>query len=180
MGYTTLSVILPHATPYDEAYPTRSMENYSHALHEILQDMEDAGGSWYLTDGNVSSTTQALHTGWIHDMIEDVFDYAASAIEQHRLGFPPGLAKPTKTLVRTPGECVYPLIQAKHYDCYIACMQMCYKIYYMWETEEDPLLLKEKLTELLISWPLTDTEIFLNEEAGQSLRVIPAWKNVDT
>ena len=178
MGYTALNVTAPHATAYDASYPTRSTENYSHALHDILQDMEDAAGIWYLRDNYPTGAELATYTGYIHDMIEDVFDYANGAITTYRATGTPTLSKPTKSLI-TAAINIYEPVNNLLLEVYTDCMKMCYKIYYMWKTEDDPLLLKEKLQELLISWPLTDTEIILNEEGGQSMHIVPAWKNVD-
>ena len=179
MSYAALDVTAPHATAYDEDYPTRSTENYAHALHDILQDMEDASGTWYLSDGNVLSATQNVLTGYIHDMIEDVFDYAEGAIDTYRNTGTPVLAHPTKTTIRLPGESVYQAWSAPLAECYISCMKVCYLVYYMWKTEEDPLLLKEKLQELLIAWPLLDTTVELNSDLGQQFKIYPSWKNAD-
>ena len=60
------------------------------------------------------------------------------------------------------------------------CYKMMFMIYYMWKTEEDPLLLKEKLQELLVAWPLQDIAIDLNDETGTQLKVYPQWKNLET
>jgi len=179
MGYTTLAVTAPHATAYDEDYPTRSTENYAHALHNILQDMEDAVGDWYLHDDYTNATTHANAFARIHDMIEDAFDYVEAAIDTYRSTGTPTLAKPTKTTIAAPYQWFGEHLNKAQWECYTQCMKVCYFAYYMWKTEEDPLLLKEKLQELLLAWPLTDTEITLNEEGGQTMRITPAWKNVD-
>ena len=59
------------------------------------------------------------------------------------------------------------------------CYKMMYRIYYLWETEEDPLRIKDYIRDMLLAWPLHDIEIQLNEEAGKSLRVYPVWKDAD-
>lgn len=178
MALSTLVVTAPHATAYDAAFPTRSTENYAHGLHEILQDMEDAG-PWYLTDLTVSTTVRDNVLKNITDNCGVVFDYAAEAIEEHRADTPITILKPLWNDLSVPVSPIYKKTYELQIKNYIDCMQMMFKIYYMWKTEEDPLLLKEKLQELLLAWPLTDTEIILNEEGGQSLHVVPAWKNVD-
>ena len=179
MGYTVLNVTAPHATAYDADYPTRSTENYSHQLHEILQDMEDAAGIWYIQDDYVNSSTDlGVLSGYVHDMIEEVFDYAEGAIDTYRATGTPVLSKPTKTTV-TIQTSLYTDWAKTLMECYASCMKVCYLVYYMWKTEEDPLLLKEKLQELLVAWPLLDTTIELQNDMGQSFKVYPSWKNCD-
>jgi len=178
MATTTLVVTAPHATSYDADYPTRSVENYAHALHDILQDMEDAG-PWYLGDEIPSTAENLTIRTRMWDMVKAVFDYADTAITGWRASETPGLTEPTATLLEKPVTVKYVLTGQIQWQLWADCMKMLYKIYYMWATEEDPLLLKEKLQELLLAWPLTDMEISLNDTMGQSLRVVPAWKNVD-
>lgn len=179
MGYTALNVTAPNSTAYDDAHPTRSTENYAHALHDILQDMEDAAGTWYIYD-NVPTAAQISGVmTYIHNAIEDVFDYAAGAIDTYRTSGTPILAHPTAASIASPTGWADKTLQERVWKTYSECIKIMYFIYYMWKTEDDPLLLKEKLQELLIAWPLTDTEIILNEEGGQSLHVVPSWKNVD-
>lgn len=179
MGYTSLDVTAPHATAYDEDYPTRSNENYAHSLHNILQDMEDASGTWYLYD-NVPTAAQITGvTGYIHGMIEDVFDYAAGAIDTYRDTGTPTLTEPLVDSLDAPIAYADENLQKILWQTYQQGMKIMYFIYYLWKTEDDPLLLKEKLQELLVAWPLLDTTIELNTETGQSLKFYPSWKNVD-
>jgi hypothetical protein len=178
MAYSTLAVTAPHATAYDSSYPTRSTENYAHGLHEILQDMEDVG-PWYVQDGVPGTSHWNVLKTKIYDMIDSVFELASDAITAYRTTGDPALPTKAEALVSTPYRSVYPKHNAIQMQVWVECQKMIHKIYYLWETEDDPLLLKEKLQELLISWPLTDTEVILNEEGGQSLHVVPAWKNVD-
>ena len=178
MAYTSLSVAAPHETAFDEDYPTRSTENYSHALHEILQDMEDAG-PWYIWDNYLATAQRTAFNTFVHDAIEDVFDYAEDAISSYRSTGDPTLSKPTLTSIGNQPAFVMDCFNNEATKIYTSCMKMLYFIYYMWETEEDPLLLKEKLQELLIAWPLLDTTIELNSELGQSFKVYPSWKNAD-
>ena len=178
MAFTTLSVVAPHATAYDEDYPTRSTENYSHALHEVLQDMEDAT-NWYLSDQVPATAVRNSIIQKIHDMVEAVFDYAEDAIEGWRATQTPGLSKPTWESIDAPLINVYSKFALIEYQVWSDCIKKMYMIYYMWETEEDPLLFKEKLQELLIAWPLLDTTIELNSELGQEFKVYPSWKNAD-
>lgn len=178
MSLLSLNVTEPHATPYDSEHPTRSTENYSHALHDILQDMEDAG-PWYIFDGVPVSQQITNMKAQVFIMLEAVFDYAAGAIETYRETGTATLAKPSYVNL-TPLDLIYtPAFGAINAKLYVECASMMWKVYYMWKTEEDPLLLKEKLQELLVAWPLTDTEIILSEEGGQTLKIVPAWKNVD-
>jgi len=179
MGNTTLAVTAPHATPYDADYPTRSTENYSHALHDILQDMEDATGEWYLSDGVTSSAELNLFMERVHDNIETVFNYAEGAIDTYRATGTATLTAPAWDDLLLPYYRFYPEVHMLGLNNYNECMKMMYFIYYMWKTEEDPLLLKEKLQELLIAWPLLDTTIELSSELGQQFKVYPSWKNAD-
>lgn len=179
MGYVDLSVsVAPHATAYDEDYPTRNTEQYSNVLHNILQDMDDQG-NWWLDDGVPSAGYIATPAERIHDMIEDVFDYAALGIANYRATGNPNLSKPTYTSVGRPGVVVYPDVRQAEWRVYCECLKMMYRIYYLWETEEDPLRIKDYIRDMLIAWPLQDVEIQLNEEAGKSLRVYPVWKDAD-
>lgn len=178
MSYFNLVTDLPHATAYDAAFPTRSTENYAHQLHEILVDMDDAG-YWWITDNTPSDGELGLHQAWIRNAVKVVFDYAEGAISTFRATGTPTLAEPTTNEIAIHYGAQYPELQKQQLYIISACYKIMYLIYYMWKTEDDPLLLKEKLTELLISWPLTDTEIILSEEGGSQLRVVPAWKNVD-
>jgi hypothetical protein len=174
----TLAVDAPHATAYDEEFPTRSNENYSHALHEILQGMEDAG-PWYIFSEYTSGDDATQIRSWIRSTIQVVFNYAKSAIVNYRAGNPPGLAEPAYTMLpsmtfrgRKEFDRAWLRLEAE-------CMKMMYKIYYLWETEEDPLRIKDYIRDMLIAWPLQDVEISLQEEGGQKLRVYPVWKDID-
>lgn len=181
MGATNLVIdVNPNATAYDEDYPTRSTELLNHQLHEMLVDMNDATGDWRLEDGLVnSSTTRQAYLEWIHDLIEDVFDYAEGAIDTYRTSGTPTLSHPAYTDLPLPHLTGYPHRIQEQYKLYQEGMKIMYFIYYMWKTETDPLLLKEKLQELLIAWPLMDTTIDLQTESGQTIRMYPSWKNVD-
>lgn len=172
------TVASPHATPYDEDYPTRSTENLNHALHTILKAM-DTQGAWYLVDNYPTSSDLATFVTWIRGMVKDVFDYADSAITNHRLDLPPGLSEPTTGMFTAFTGKKYSTWMTEVIRTNVECMAMAYKIYYMWMTEEDPLLLKEKLREILLAWPLTDMEINLGDDMGQQLKIIPVWKNID-
>ena len=179
MSYIDLSVAAPHATPYDSEYPTRSTENYSHALHTVLKNMDDYG-SWFLSDGCIATGHHVSLKTDVRTMIKVVFDYAAGAIETYRENGTPTLSEPTVAMLGGLSfQNALPFVAEKAVQLWINCYTMLYKIYYMWKTEDDPLLLKEKLQELLVAWPLTDTEITLNEEGGQTLKIVPAWKNID-
>jgi hypothetical protein len=140
--------------------------------------MEDASGNWYLTDGIPSSTDSTWLQVWIRDQIKVVFDYAESAIDTYRSTGTPTLAEPTSTELSPPST-IYQQFQTIQFRTMLECYKTMYFIYYMWKTEEDPLLLKEKLQELLIAWPLLDTTIELSSELGQQFKVYPSWKNAD-
>lgn len=178
MGAFTISVAAPHATAYDSNNPTRSTENLNHELHEVLQDMED--NSFIVTDNCPTSTVRSNWLDYMYNNIEEVWDYANDAITNYRTSGSPALAKPTKTKIGAPNQFInYPWLYKIASDLYIRATQTLFFIYYMWESEEDPLLLKEKLQELLIAWPLMDTTIDLQTESGQTIRMYPSWKNVD-
>lgn len=177
MPYFTLSVVAPHATPYDSDYPTRSTENYSHALHEIIQDMEDNG--FLVASEVLTGAEKTTLKEWIHDAIEAVFDYAEGAIDTYRDTGTPVLLEPTATSIASPTLGAYPITSERQWSLWTECMKVMYFVYYMWKTETDPLLLKEKLQQLLIAWPLLDTTIELNSELGQEFKVYPSWKNAD-
>lgn len=168
----------PHATAYDADNPTRSTENYSNAMHNILQDMDD-NGSWQFSDNIPSSGYRTAERAYCFGVAEDVFDYAEQAIENHRAEEEISITKPIVTSLVTPPEmgCTeHNVMLAKVYD---QGMRMLFLIYYMWKTETDPLLLKEKLQELLIAWPLLETTVELADDLGQQFKIYPSWKNAD-
>jgi hypothetical protein len=181
MGYTTLTLdVTPNATAYDANYPTRSTELLNHQLHEMIEDMDLAAGVWYLSDNSFTSSEWITLRNSLYNNIKEVFDYADLAITNYRATGSPGLSLPLAADIALPSYTnVYPHFQPALLRHYHDCMAMKFKIYYMWMTEEDPLLLKEKLQELLIAWPLMDTTIDLQTESGQTIRMYPSWKNVD-
>lgn len=179
MSYINMIVdVAPNATAYDEDYPTRSTELYNHTLHELLVDMDD-GGSWYLNDKCPSSSEWASYRETACAVIEDVFDYADLAITTHRTPGTPALSKPAHSSLPGPIVFIYDIFNEAYTKLYTEAYKFMWFIYYMWMTEEDPLLLKEKLQELLIAWPLMDTTIDLQTESGQTIRMYPSWKSVD-
>ena len=179
MAHTKVEITTaPNSTAYDASYPTRSTELYCNQVHNVLQDLDDAG-DWWISDRVPSATTQNDIETWVHDTIEDVFDYAAQAIEDHRAEDEISITKPTKTSISEPTVWLYNLYTPWMWKHYADCMRYMYLIYYMWKTENDPLLLKEKLQELLIAWPLQDTTIELNEDMGQQFKVYPSWKSAE-
>jgi len=181
MGELDIDIaVAPNATAYDADYPTRSTELYCNVMHNILQDCDDSG-QWWISDDVTSTTRKALIAAWIHDNTEAVFDYAAAAIEDHRNEDPISITEPTgSTPVAIPPEIYFnEVVKAELWRMYASFQRTLYIIYYMWKTEEDPLLLKEKLQELLIAWPLHDITVELNEDMGQQFKVYPSWKNAD-
>ena len=180
MAHFTFSFEAPHATAYDPDYPTRSTENYSHAMHELLEELENTGDSWYIQNDLPKANYMDTFAGYYHDAIEAVYDYAEGAIDTYRSSGTPTLTKPTAiSPITKPSTAYYPSLIEKGFAVYTECLKVCYFIYYMWKTEEDPLLFKEKLRELLLAWPLTDLTVELNTEAGQEMKIYPSWKNVD-
>ena len=91
----------PHATAYDIANPTRSTELYCNAVHGILEDMDDQA-YWYLSDGVLKTPYDANMKNYLFGLQEDVFDYAAQAIEDHRAEDPISITKPTATSLTAP------------------------------------------------------------------------------
>ena len=180
MAYTALSIVAPTLSEYDPDNPTQATEELNLALHNILQDMEDATGTWYLTDGVPTAADAAFFFGYVHDVIEDVFDYAKGAIETYRSTGTPTLAKPTKTTISNFSVIWYPLWSAEAFKVYAEGLKMCYLIYYMWKTETDPLRVKDYIRDMLLAWPLQDIAIDLNDETGTSLKIYPQWKNLET
>lgn len=181
MGYAALTIdVNPNAAGYDEDYPTRSTELLNHQLHEMLVDMDDATGSWYLTDDVLTAGQWQTLENWIVTTLDTVFDYAAQAIEDHRSEVSISITIPTVSSLTVPTYATYYREVSNFCMRFLGeCYKMMFVIYYMWKTEEDPLLIKEKLQQLLIAWPLMDTTIDLQTESGQTIRMYPSWKNVD-
>ncbi len=167
----------PHVTGYDSTEPTRQTELLNATINGIIEDMEDAG--WSIADHNLPSTDVVSIASNIHDMIEDVFDYAKSGITNFRATGDPNLSKPLYTSIPRPSLRSRWRQQLIQWNVYQQCIAMMYRIYYLWETEEDPLRIKDYIRDMLLAWPLHDIEIQLNEEAGKSLRVYPVWKDAD-
>ena len=136
MSYTSLAVTAPHATAYDEDYPTRSTENYAHSLHNILQDMEDATGGWYLHDGYPSAAHITAIEAWIRDAVKVVFDYAESAIEEHRAEQTITLSEPSTTEFDPPPNYLYPVFQEIELKLETECYKTMYLIYYLWNLKK--------------------------------------------
>lgn len=168
----------PHGTAYDVDHPTRSTENYSHAMQSLLEDLSDAS-PWKIADGIPSSGFKSNERAYLFGVAEDVFDYAEQAINDHRAEETISITKPIVTSIATPPEMYDSAANANLTNAYNSGMKMLWLIYYMWKTEEDPLLLKEKLQELLIAWPLQETTIELADDLGQQFKIYPSWKNAD-
>ena len=169
----------PDVTPYDEEYPTRSTELLSAQLHNILVDMND-GGPWSLDDGIPNTSQRAATSDRIILMVGDLFDYAQAGIVNYRDHGSPDLARPASGLISLPRSSIpYKILREMEWGTYRICYEKAFLIYYMWETEEDPLLIKEYLRSLLSSWPLQDTTIELSDQTGQAFRVYPAWNNIE-
>lgn len=179
MSFTKMEITTaPNGTAYASDNPTRSTELYCNQVHNVLQDMDDAG-DWYMRDDAYGPSVRDACATYVHEIVEDVYDYAASAIEDHRAEDPIGLTKPTTTTLTKPTGTYYPLLDEIKWRVYTEAFKIMFFIYYMWKTEEDPLLIKEKLRELLVAWPLLDTTIELASDLGQQFKVYPSWKNAD-
>lgn len=179
MAYEQILVNDAHLTSYDEDYPTRSTENLNWNLHSMLMDMQDAG-PWWLNDNNPDTTDCNTIRQAIYDNIKVVFDYAALAITTYRATGTPAIAEPAVGALGRPVLRVYEAAQGVQWQIQALCFQKMYMIYYLWKTEDDPLLIKEYMRDLLNSWPLMDTTIQLSDETGQSFRVFPAWNNIES
>jgi len=179
MPYLVLSIDAPTLSAYDPDNPTQATEELNLQLHNILQDMEDS--SWKLNDGVISAGHWTTFGTWLVAQLGVVFDYAAQAIADHRADDPISIIRPTASAI--PAHTYvsyYPSINTFMMKFLADCYKMMFMIYYMWKTEEDPLLLKEKLQELLVAWPLQDIAIDLNDETGTQLKVYPQWKHLET
>lgn len=178
MAYFTLVIPNePNATAYDEAYPTRSTELYSHALHNIIQDMDD--NAWILDDGKPSSTQMASIELFINTCLEAVYDYAANALTNFRDHGTPDVVKPTTALLGYSGYLAsYTWGNRSLYQIYWRCYSAIWAIYFLWKFE-DPIRLKEYIRDLLLAWPLNDVTVELNTEAGQNMRVYPSWAGIE-
>lgn len=179
MAYTTIEVQDVHVTPYDEDYPTRSTENLNWNLHAQLVNMEDAG-PWYMTDQSPSNAERNNLIDWMAGNIERVFEYAQLAVSTYKATGTPAIAEPALNDFQYPSYRQYSRLYDMQFKIFMDCWKVEYMIYYLWKTEDDPLLIKEYLRDLLNAWPLMDTTIELSDETGQSFRVYPSWKNIET
>lgn len=168
----------PSLEAYDSENPTQATEEINLALHNILVDMETAG--WKLVDGIPDSSSIQTALYYCFGVINAVFDYAATAIENFRDEEPPGLSEPLTTTLTLPGASDYPELSRLMMEAWIQGNKALYTIYYLWETELDPLRIKDFIRDMLLAWPLLDTTIELKDEGGSALRVFPQWRNLET
>ena len=180
MAYTSLAVTAPTLSAYDPDNPTQATEELNLALHNILQDMDDASGTWYLTDNAPSNAESVAIRTSVNACYEVVFNYAESAIASFRVPETIVLAKPAyNDLPAIPSGAYFPILQLMH-RVHAQCLKGMWFIYYMWKTEEDPLRIKDYIRDMLMAWPLQDIAIDLNDETGTQLKVYPQWKNLET
>lgn len=167
----------PDATAYDASYPSRSTELFSAESHQILASM--SANTFNVEDGLPNTAELATVIGNVNQMIQDVFDYAALGITNFRDHESPDLPLPS-TVVTSPIEVNYKEIQKFLIGHYRACVKVAYFIYYLWETENDPLRIGDYMREALLNWPIQESAISLNDETGLALKVFPAWNQIET
>lgn len=178
MAYFTLSVAAPTLSAYDPDNPTQATEELNIQLHNILQDMEDAG--FYIAENRMDTTALQGARSAMRDMTKNVFDYAKSAIHNYRDTGDPNLSEPVYTGVTAPVYTQYHAAAIAQWQHYATCIKIMYMIYYLWETEDDPLLLKEYIRSMLLAWPLQDIQINLADDSGSQLKIFPAWRHIET
>jgi hypothetical protein len=179
MAYTLLSIDAPTLLGYDSENPTQATEELNLQLHNVLQDMEDAG-VWYMSDECPPTAHADTAGSYIVANYKITFLYAKQAIENHRAGSPTGLAEPNHDDYYWTISYPYIYVRKALFQSAMEAVQMAWKIYYMWETEDDPLLIKDYIRDMLLAWPLQDISIDLKDEGGSSLRVYPQWNNLET
>lgn len=174
MPYIDLNIDpAPSGVGYDDEFPTQNNELLAAQIHNTLQDMED---EYWRIGAGPTDYYQAIMRSGIRDQIKVVFDYAKTAIHNFRTIGVPGISEPTAALFSTISYSdTYPETTGPCIQLYIECMKMMYRIYYLWQTEEDPLRIKDYIRDMLIAWPLMDTTIALKDEGGSELRIYPSW-----
>jgi len=180
MAYQALSVTAPTLSAYDPDNPTQATEELNLALHNILKDMDDATGTWWLSDGVMTTGQSAPHRASVVAMIGAVFDYCEGAISTYRDTGTATLTRPINTTIPTPYVSGCPGPDDILNQVYIQCQKVCHFVYYLWKTETDPLRVKDFIRDMLMAWPLQDIAIDLNDETGTQLKVYPQWKNLET
>jgi len=179
MAYKALSVTAPTGTTYDSENPTQGTEELNMTLHAILQDMEDAG-PWYLYNDVPTSAQITGVKDYLHDLIEDVFDYAEGAIDTYRDSGTPTLAKPVVGSLTAPYAYADKSLQKISWKAYFEGMKIMYFIYYLWKTETDPLRVKDFIRDMLLAWPLQDVTIDLADDGGSQIKLYPQWNNIES
>jgi len=178
MSYIQLDIASPTLSAYDPDNPTQATEELNLALHKTLADMDSA--LWYLTDGRPSASNTLALRQETRTMIKVVFDYAKAAIVNYEDHGTPDLTEPVYTLLPAWTLLAEPRLLAHFEKLNIECMKKLYWIYYLWETESDPMRIKGYIRDMLMAWPLQDIAIDLNDETGTSLKIYPQWKNLET
>lgn len=175
MGYIDLAIDpSPSGTGYDDSLPTRNNELLAAQIHNTIQDMGDSG-FWYLYDGVNNATDKTEIKTNIRTWVKAVFDYALSAIQQFRASGTVTLVEPTASDFGNPWHDFELPAAQMQWDLWKECMKMKYLIYYLWQSEEDPLRVKDYIRDMLIAWPLLDTTISLKDEGGSELKIYPSW-----
>jgi hypothetical protein len=178
MAYADLSITGPTLSAYDPDNPTQATEELNLQLHNILQDMEDAG--WRITDDLLLSGSWTVLEQWIVNCLDTVYDYAAQAIADYRNGDPISITIPTVSSLAVGGlTAYYPEVNAFQMRFLGECYKMMFVIYYLWKTEDDPLRIKDYIRDMLLAWPLNDITIDLGSESGSSMRLYPSWKGIE-
>jgi hypothetical protein len=168
----------PSLSAYDPDNPTQATEELNLALHNMLVAMESAG--WKMSDDIPATSDIEGALYYCFGIISGVFDYADQAITNFRAKDPTGLSEPLITTITVPTPSVYPELTRLMMEHWLLGIKALYFIYYLWETEDDPLRVKDFIRDMLIAWPLLDTTIELRDEGGSALRVFPQWRNLET
>jgi len=179
MAHFTLSINAPTLSAYDPDNPTQATEELNLQLHNVLQDMEDSG--WKLDDDKLVGGAWTTIESNIFTALKVVHDYAALAITNYRDHGTPDIAVPTTaslSALNYNGD--YAFVAKFQLTLWKQCYSMLLAIYYLWQTEEDPLRIKDYIRDMLMAWPLQDIAIDLNDETGTSLKIYPQWKNLET
>ena len=167
----------PDATAYDASYPTRSTELYSNECHQILATMSSNG--FLFDDGIPEGADRDNILANIRDMVSDVTVYATAAITNFRDHGSPDLLPPDENTITLPLISYYREPQQLLLSLYAKSISVCWTLYYLWCTEEDPLRIKDYIRDMLLAYPLNDLTIALNEEGGSSIRIFPSWNEIE-
>lgn len=177
MAYFALSIDAPTLSAYDPDNPTQATEELNIQLHNIIQDMEDAG--FYLSDNVPSTADRTTILGYMRGNIQAVYTYAKNAISSFRSTGDPDISAPTTGLLTAPTLVQHFIFQREQLEIYLQCWKALWVIYYLWDSEEDPLRIKDYIRDMLLAWPLQDIQINLADDSGSQMKIFPAWRGLE-